>query len=42
MNVSVRDDGFFTETLETRDPEIHAAMQAELQRQRKEIELNRV
>ena len=39
MNVTVRDDGFFTETLETRDPEIHAAMQAELKRQRKEIEL---
>ena len=39
MNVTVRDDGFFTETLDTRDPEIHAAMQAELKRQRKEIEL---
>ena len=39
MNASVRDDGFFTERLETRDPEIHAAMQAELGRQRKEIEL---
>ncbi len=39
MNVTVRDNGFFTETLETRDPEIHAAMQAELKRQRKEIEL---
>ena len=39
MNVTVRDDGFFTEKLETRDPEIHAAMQAELKRQRKEIEL---
>ncbi|WP_411890056.1 serine hydroxymethyltransferase [Yoonia sp. SDW83-1] len=39
MNVTVRDDGFFTETLETRDPEIHAAMQAELKRQREEIEL---
>lgn len=39
MNVTVRDDGFFVETLETRDPEIHAAMQAELNRQRKEIEL---
>ncbi len=39
MNVTVRDDGFFTETLETRDPAIHAAMQAELKRQRKEIEL---
>ncbi|WP_342070437.1 serine hydroxymethyltransferase [Yoonia algicola] len=39
MNVTVRDNGFFTETLETRDPAIHAAMQAELKRQRKEIEL---
>ncbi|WP_296431080.1 serine hydroxymethyltransferase [Yoonia sp.] len=39
MNVTVRDDGFFTEKLETRDPAIHAAMQAELKRQRKEIEL---
>ena len=39
MNVTVRDDGFFTEALQTRDPEIHAAMQAELKRQRKEIEL---
>ena len=39
MNVTVRDEGFFTEKLETRDPAIHAAMQAELKRQRKEIEL---
>ena len=39
MNASVRDDGFFTERLATRDPEIHAAMEAELGRQRKEIEL---
>ena len=39
MNVTVRDDGFFTEKLETRDPALHAAMQAELGRQRKEIEL---
>ena len=39
MNATHRDDGFFTETLATRDPEIHAAMQAELTRQRKEIEL---
>jgi len=30
---------FFTEKLATRDPEIHAAMQAELGRQRNEIEL---
>ena len=33
------DSGFFTETLATRDPAIHAAMHAELGRQRKEIEL---
>jgi glycine hydroxymethyltransferase len=39
MNATVHDDGFFTETLDTRDPEIYAAMQAELKRQRKEIEL---
>ena len=39
MNVTVRDDGFFTEKLATRDPAIHAAMQAELGRQRNEIEL---
>ena len=39
MNASHRDDGFFTETLETRDPDLHAAMQNELTRQRKEIEL---
>ncbi len=39
MNVTVRDDGFFTEKLATRDPALHAAMQAELGRQRKEIEL---
>ena len=39
MNASFRDNGFFTEKLESRDPEIHAAMQAELGRQRKEIEL---
>ena len=39
MTASVRDTGFFTEKLETRDPAIHAAMQAELGRQRNEIEL---
>ena len=39
MTVTVRDDGFFTEKLETRHPALHAAMQAELKRQRKEIEL---
>jgi len=39
MTNTTRDEGFFTETLATRDPEIHAAMQAELGRQRGEIEL---
>ena len=38
-NSLTTDSGFFTETLATRDPAIHAAMQAELGRQRKEIEL---
>ena len=39
MTTNVRDSGFFVEKLETRDPEIHAAMRAELGRQRNEIEL---
>ena len=39
MNATFRDDGFFTETLATRDPELNAAMKAELGRQRNEIEL---
>jgi len=39
MNASFRDDKFFSEKLETRDPEIAAAITAELGRQRKEIEL---
>ncbi len=39
MTDTVRDTGFFTETVATRDPELHAAMQLELKRQRKEIEL---
>jgi glycine hydroxymethyltransferase len=39
MNANFRDDGFFTEKLATRDPAIFAAMQSELKRQRKEIEL---
>lgn len=39
MNATIRDKGFFTETLATRDPVLHDAMQAELKRQRKEIEL---
>jgi glycine hydroxymethyltransferase len=36
---AVRDPGFFTETLETRDPELAAAIRSELGRQRDEIEL---
>ncbi|MEL6959273.1 MAG: serine hydroxymethyltransferase [Pseudomonadota bacterium] len=39
MNAPTRDNGFFTETLESRDPEVAAAIEAELGRQRKEIEL---
>ncbi|MFC6686594.1 serine hydroxymethyltransferase [Jhaorihella thermophila] len=39
MNAPNRDTGFFTETLETRDPEIFDAIRKELGRQRDEIEL---
>ncbi len=39
MNAPTRDDGFFTDSLAARDPDIAAAMTAELGRQRKEIEL---
>ena len=39
MTSSTKDAGFFTEALATRDPEIAAAIGAELGRQRKEIEL---
>jgi glycine hydroxymethyltransferase len=39
MNAPHRDDGFFTETLESRDPEIFGAIEKELGRQRDEIEL---
>jgi glycine hydroxymethyltransferase len=39
MNAPHRDDGFFTESLESRDPEIFAAIEKELGRQRDEIEL---
>ncbi len=39
MNAPHRDDGFFTENLADRDPEIAAAMKGELKRQRDEIEL---
>ncbi len=39
MNAPHRDDGFFTEKLATRDPEIAAAIGQELGRQRDEIEL---
>ncbi len=39
MDQTARDTGFFTETVESRDPELFAAMRAELGRQRDEIEL---
>jgi glycine hydroxymethyltransferase len=39
MNSQPRDTGFFTESLSSRDPELYGAMQAELGRQRHEIEL---
>ncbi|MEM8979087.1 MAG: serine hydroxymethyltransferase [Pseudomonadota bacterium] len=39
MNAPHRDDSFFTERLETRDPALHKAMEQELGRQRDEIEL---
>ncbi|MDJ0993683.1 MAG: serine hydroxymethyltransferase [Dinoroseobacter sp.] len=39
MNAPHRDNGFFTETLATRDAELHAAITKELSRQRDEIEL---
>ena len=39
MNIQIRDGGFFTEELESRDPEIFAAIGDELVRQKDEIEL---
>ncbi|MBF9031030.1 aminotransferase class I/II-fold pyridoxal phosphate-dependent enzyme [Rhodobacterales bacterium HKCCE3408] len=39
MNAPHRDEGFFTEGLETRDPELYGAIRSELGRQRDEIEL---
>ncbi|MFO7857095.1 MAG: serine hydroxymethyltransferase [Paracoccaceae bacterium] len=39
MDAQTRDPGFFEETLAKRDPEIAAAMDRELERQRDEIEL---
>lgn len=39
MNAPHRDDGFFTEPLETRDAELFGAIRKELGRQRDEIEL---
>lgn len=39
MNASIRDNGFFTEALTSRDPEIARAIDRELGRQRDEIEL---
>ena len=37
--MTARDTGFFTETLASRDPELHGAIRSELGRQRHEIEL---
>ncbi|MGC9446065.1 serine hydroxymethyltransferase [Cereibacter johrii] len=39
MNAPHRDDGFFTESLSSRDPELFASITGELSRQRDEIEL---
>jgi glycine hydroxymethyltransferase len=39
MNAPHRDDGFFTESLASRDPDLFGAMTSELGRQRDEIEL---
>ena len=39
MNAPHRDDGFFTESLASRDPELFASITGELGRQRDEIEL---
>ncbi|HLS20003.1 MAG TPA: serine hydroxymethyltransferase, partial [Paracoccaceae bacterium] len=39
MDASVRDRGFFTETLAQRDPEVAGSIDSELGRQRQEIEL---
>ncbi len=39
MNAPHRDDGFFTETLASRDPDLYGTIQDELGRQRDEIEL---
>ncbi len=39
MNAPHRDDGFFTESLESRDPDLFGAILCELGRQRDEIEL---
>ncbi len=39
MNAPTRDNGFFTETLASRDPAIHDAIRKELHRQQTEIEL---
>ena len=39
MDAATRDSGFFTEALESRDPELYASLKGELKRQRDEIEL---
>jgi glycine hydroxymethyltransferase len=39
MDAATRDPGFFTEELESRDPELFASIESELKRQQDEIEL---
>ncbi len=39
MNVNIRDNGFFTQSLADRDPELFGSITSELGRQRNEIEL---
>ena len=39
MDAATRDSGFFTEALETRDPDLFSSIRGELRRQRDEIEL---
>ena len=39
MDAPTRDAGFFTESLETRDPELFGSITDELHRQQDEIEL---
>ena len=39
MNAPHRDNGFFTESLASRDPEIFGSIEKEMSRQKNEIEL---